>query len=175
IWSEVYHKGRVYFVNGDYKVYQSHILPNLAIQADSFPYDEEVGFGFFIVSQDKVNTGLAVSMTEDLIVYAGSQVMYIYYIQPSGNSVYRKLRKMSGAIGLASLNSLTKSLNGDPATEGLFWIDYNGIYFYGGGVSTPDNLILGTHENYWKGISNTDKENAVGFFNPVSREYWLSI
>ena len=175
IWSEISYKGRVYFVNGNYRVYQSHILPNLAIQADSFPYDEDVGFGFFITALDKINTGLAISVTEDLIVYSGNKNMYVYFIQPSGTSIYRKLRILPGSNGLSSLNSITKNLNGDPASDGVFWIDYNGIYFYAGGIELPKKLIVPSHINYWEAISNADKESAVGFYNPVKNEYWLQI
>lgn len=174
IYSEITHKGRVYFVNNDYKVYQSHISTNLAIQADAFPYDEETGFGYFIVDHSKLNLALANSPTNDMVIIT-NQGMYVYFIQPSGSGSFKQLRMGSGNITVCALKSLTSLLNGEPASDGLFWIDYNGIYFYGGGLTAPENLITATHQRYWESLSNQDKDEAVGFYNPIRKEYWLYI
>ena len=174
IYSEIAHKGRVYFVNGDYKVYQSHISTNLAIQADAFPYDEETGFGYFEVDQSKMNLALANSPTNDMVIFT-NQGMYLYFIQPSGSGSFKQLRMGSGSISISSIGTLTSLLNGEPATDGLFWIDYNGLYYYNGGMTPPENLITLTHLRYWQNISKEMKESAVGFYNPVKKEYWLFI
>ena len=174
IYMEVEHKGRIFFVNEDYKVYQSHISSNLAIQADSFPYDEDVGFGYFITAHNRINKGIAVTPTNYLAINTDSG-FYVYYIQPSSTGSFKTLRLSSGSIGLTNRNTITRALTGDPATDGLFWVDYNGVYFYTGDSQPPKNLILGTHEIYWRDILKTDKENAVGFYNPATREYWLQI
>lgn len=174
IYSEIVHKGRVYFVNGDYKIYQGHISANLAIQADAFPYDEETGFGYLIVDQSKINLVLAVSPTNDMVIYTNEGI-YVYFIQPSGSGVFRQLRLGSGSISIASRNSLTTVLNGDPATDGLFWCDNNGVYVYFGGLQPPENLITLTHKKYWDAIPESRKTNAVGFYNPARKEYWLSL
>lgn len=174
IYQEVSHKGRIYFVNEDFKVYQSHILSNLAIQADSFPFDEDVGFGFFIVDQSRINQGIAVTPTNYLAVFTDAG-LYVYFIQLSRTGIFKILRLTSGSIGLTSRDSVARSLTGDAATDGLFWIDYNGIYFYVGDSQPPRNLILNTHEEYWRRKSNAEKDNAVGFYNPIKREYWLQI
>lgn len=174
IYQEASHKGRVYFVNEDFKVYQSHILSNLAIQADSFPFDEDVGFGYFIVDQSRINKGIATTPTNYLAILTDAG-LYVYFIQPSNSGVFKILRLTSGSIGLSSRNSIARSLTGDPATDGLLWIDYNGVYLYVGDSQPPKNLILGTHEEYWRQKSNTEKDNAIGFYNPLKREYWLQI
>ena len=175
IHSEVYYKGRVYFVRNDFRVYQSHISSNLAIQADSFPYDEDVGFGFFIVSYDKMNKALSISPTNDLIIRTVSST-YIYFVQPSGQGTYKELRLADNSIGLAGVNSITRTLSGISSAPVSFWLDYNGIYFHTGGVgSNIENIIIPTHENYYNGISNAFKDSAIGFYNPVTREYWMSI
>ncbi len=174
IYSEITHKGRVYFVNNDYKIYQSHISTNLAIQADAFPYDEETGFGYVIVDHSKVNLALANSPTNDMVVIT-NQGLYVYFIQPSGSGSFKQLRIGSGSVTISSLKTLTSLLNGEPATDGLFWIDYNGIYYYVGGTEAPENLITLTHKRYWESFSNANKEQAVGFYNPNRKEYWLSI
>lgn len=174
IYSEIVHKGRIYFVNEDYKVYQSHISTNLAIQADAFPYDEETGFGYFIVDHSKVNLALANSPTNDMVIIT-NQGFYLYFIQPSGSGSFKQLKMGSGSLSISSLKTLTSALNGEPATDGLFWIDANGIYFYGGGLTPPENLITEGHLRYWQAFTVQQKENAVGFYNPTKKEYWLCI
>jgi len=174
IYSEISHKGRVYFVNNDYKVYQSHILPNLTIQADSFPYNEEESFGYFIVDQSRINKALAVTPTNNMIIFTDNGI-YVYYIQAATRGVFRSLRMSSGSIAITNSKSISRSVTGDPATDGLFWVDYNGVYFYNGDNRPPVNLILNTHEIFWNNISKTDKDSAIGFYNPVLREYWLQI
>jgi len=174
IYSETEHKGRVYFVNGDYRVYQSHIASNIAIQADSFPYQEDVGYGYFIVNRSQKMIGIATSPSNDLIIFSKSRI-YIYFIQAGGRGAYKTLRLLTGNTGLSSLKSLTRELDGSPSTDGLFWIDHNGLYYYPGGITNPVNLILGTHEEYWKSIPDSSKDTAVGFYNPFTKEYWLSI
>jgi hypothetical protein len=101
--------------------------------------------------------------------------MYVYFIQPSGSGTFKQLKMGSGNISISALKSLTSLLNGEPATDGLFWIDYNGIYYYGGGLTAPENLITATHQRYWEALTNQDKEEAVGFYNPIRKEYWLYI
>lgn len=175
ILSEVEHKGRVYFTTGnDEKIYQSHVSSILNVLADSFPYDEEQGFGYLIINRSEFVKALAVSPTNDMVILTNNS-MYAYIVQPSGNSVLRQLRTVSGNIGISSGMSIARSLDGKPSAEGLLWIDNNGIYFYAGGSQAPENLILLTHENYWKLIPPTDKERAVGFYNPLLREYWLQV
>lgn len=174
IYSEITHKGRVYFVNNDYKIYQSHISTNLAIQADAFPYDEETGFGYFIVDHSKINLALANSPTNDMVIIT-NQGFYLYFIQPSGSGSFKQLKMGSGSLSISSLKTLTSSLNGEPATDGLFWIDANGIYFYGGGLTPPENLITEGHLRYWQSFTVEQKENAVAFYNPTKKEYWLYI
>ena len=99
----------------------------------------------------------------------------MYYIQPSSTGSFKILRMVSGSIGLASRNTIARSLTGDPATDGLFWIDDNGVYFHSGDNQPPKNLMLGTHEEYWRQISTSDKASAVGFYNSLKREYWLQV
>jgi len=175
ILMEVEHKGRIFFINEDYKVYQSHISANLAIQADSFPYDEEVGFGYFITAHNRINKGIAVTPTNYLAIFTDSG-FYVYFIQPSSTGSFKSLRLSSGSIGLSSRNTITRALSGDPATDGLFWIDDNGVYYYTGDSQPPKNLILLTHEKYWREeVTAEAKANAVGFYNPLKREYWLKV
>lgn len=174
IYSEVSHKGRVYFVNGDYKIYQSHILPNLAIQADSFPYNEEIGFGYNIVSHSKFNKALAVSPTNDLVVFTNDGI-YLLLIQSSSFGSYKQLRLLDGSVAVGNINSITRSLDGEPPTDGLIWNDENGIYYYVGGINPPVNMIMQTHEKYWESLNYNDKVNAVGFYNKITREYLLNI
>ena len=175
IYMEVEHKGRIFFIKDDYKVYQSHISANMAIQADAFPYDEEVGFGYFITAHNRINRGIAITPTNYLAIFTDSG-FYVYFIQPSSTGSFKTLRLSSGSIGLSSRNSITKALTGDPATDGLFWVDDNGIYFYTGDSQPPKNLILPTHEKYWREeVSPVAKANTVGFYNPLKREYWLKM
>jgi len=174
IYSEITHKSRIYFVNNDYKIYQSHISTNLAIQADAFPYDEETGFGYIIVDHSKINLALANSPTNDMVIIT-NQGLYVYFIQPSGSGTFKQLKMGSGNITISALKSLTSVLNGEPATDGLFWIDDNGIYYYGGGLTPPENLITATHQRYWEAITSQRKSEAVGFYNPIRKEYWLYI
>lgn len=175
IYMEVEHKGRIFFIKDDYKVYQSHISANMAIQADAFPYDEEVGFGYFITSHNRINRGIAITPTNYLAIFTDSG-FYVYFIQPSSTGSFKTLRLSSGSIGLSSRNSITKALTGDPATDGLFWVDDNGVYFYTGDSQPPKNLILPAHEKYWREeVSPVAKANTVGFYNPLKREYWLKV
>lgn len=172
IYSEVSYKGRVYFVKEDFKVYQSHISGNGIVQPDSFPYSEDQGFGYFVVSRTRKNIALAVSTTDDLVVFTDNS-FYVYQIQPSGSTVFRRLLMVSGSVGLSSRNSLAKNEEGNPATDGLMWIDDNGIYYYAGGVEPPINLLLPTHIEYWRDISSSIKSSSVGFYNQTRQEYTL--
>lgn len=175
IYSEISHKNRVYFVNGDYKVYQGHISANLVIQADAFPYDEETGFGYFEVSHERTNIGLAVTPTNDLAIFTNNGT-YVYFIESSSAGAFKRLTMLTGSVGLVSLNSLAKSNSGDPKVDGLFWCDENGIYYYGGGINPPTNLLIGSHEKYWRdSISLSNKQNSVGAYYPKLNEYWLVV
>jgi len=172
IHSEVTHKGRVYFINNDYKVYQSHISANGAIQPDAFPYDEDTGFGYFIINKSKQNKALAITPDNNLGIFT-SNSFYVYFIQASGTGLYKQLKLISGSVGISSVNSLTRTLDGEPTTDGLFWSDINGVYAFFGGIETPINLLVQTHENYWNAISDTDKEAVVMFYNSKERELWV--
>ena len=174
IYMEVSHKGRVYYIKEDFKVYQSHIAGNGVLQPDSFPYDEEQGFGYFVVSRSRKNIALAVSPTNDLIVFT-NQGFYVYFIQPSGSTVYRQLRMVSGSVGISSRKSLAVNNEGNPATQGLLWIDNNGIYFYSGGVTEPKNLLLPGHSEWWRGISSSYKSSIVGFYDSARYEYSFEV
>lgn len=175
IYSEVAHKNRIYFVNGDYKVYQGHISSNLGIQSDAFPYDEEVGFGYFEISHQRINKAVTVSPTNDLVIFTDSGI-YVYFIEASSAGAFKQLKMLTGSIGLVSVNSLVKSNSGDPKTDGLFWCDENGIYYYGGGINPPVNLLVGSHEKYWRdSISLSDKQNSVGTYYPKLNEFWLVV
>lgn len=175
IHSEVSHKNRIYFVNGDYKVYQGHISSNLGIQSDAFPYDEEVGFGYFEISHQRINKAVTVSPTNDLVIFTDSGI-YVYFIEASSAGAFKQLKMLTGSIGLVSVNSLVKSNSGDPKTDGLFWCDENGIYYYGGGINPPVNLLVGSHEKYWRdSISLSDKQNSVGTYYPKLNEFWLVV
>lgn len=173
IISEAVHKGRIYFVNNTEKVYQSHIS-QLALQADSFPYDEDTGFGYFIVKYGKLNKAIAVTGTNDLAIFTDAG-FYVYFIQAGAGGVYQTLKLSSGSIGFVSIKSLAKADSGEPATDGLMWIDYNGIYLHYGGVDAPINIIQPTHEKYWLGISDADKDDACCFYNSVLREFWIAL
>jgi hypothetical protein len=171
IYSEITYKGRVYFVKDDYKVYQSHIAGNGVIQPDAFPYDEVQGFGYFVVSRESENRALAISPVDDLVVFTPTNT-YVYRVQASGGGVFRSLRRVSGSVGLASRKSLLRTKGGHPATEGLFWYDYNGIYMYVGGIESPKNILEPAHKRYWQEtFSTTHKDNGLGFYNSVDDEY----
>ena len=172
IYSEVTHKGRVYFVNEDEKVYQSHISANGVTQPDAFPYDEDTGFGYFIVNRDKQNKALAVTPDNNLGIFT-SNSFYVYFIQASNSGTYKQLKLISGSVGVSSINSIVKVLNGEPFSDGLFWCDKNGVYAYFGGVDVPINLIVPTHENYWAALSSVAKDIAVIFYNVRDREIWV--
>jgi hypothetical protein len=171
IYCEVTHKGRVYFVNGSNKVYQSHIS-QLSLQADSFPIDEQVGFGFFIPQEISVCKAIAVTPSNDLLILSEDRCA-IYRIASASNSVLKTVNLLSGSIGISSVDSLIRTLDGAPATDGLMWCDNNGVYFYGGGVEPPINLIALTHENYWRQVPPRSKVFATGLYNALDREYWL--
>lgn len=172
IYSEVSHKGRVYFVKNDFKVYQSHIAGNGVLQPDSFPYDEEQGFGYFVVSRSRTNVAIAVSPTNDLVVLT-NMGLYVYFIEPSGSGVYRYLRMVSGSVGISSRKSLAINNEGNPSTQGLMWCDNNGIYYYSGGVTEPTNVLLPAHVRYWRQKSNTHKASAIGYYDATRYEYIL--
>lgn len=175
ILSEVTHKGRVYFVNGDNKVYQSHISSNLAILSDSFPYDEEQAFGFFIVDLTKKNIHLAISPTNDLMIFT-TRGLYIYTILPTSNSIFKQLKVVSGDISLANSKSITTELNGNSSFDAIIWADVSGIYLYEGGSKPPVNLIL-RHNlmNYWNNLDTDMIKNTVGFYYPQKKEYYLQL
>ena len=68
IHSEASHKGRTYFVNGSNKVLQSHISGTGRQQADSFPYDEALRFGFFETFKSESNKGVAITPQDELAI-----------------------------------------------------------------------------------------------------------
>ncbi|WP_337872916.1 hypothetical protein [Ignavibacterium sp.] len=172
IYSEVIYKSRVYFVNGGHKVYMSHITGNLATQRDSFPYNEEQGFGFFIVDYSKSNKLLAISPINDLMIFTNEGI-YIFNVQPSGGSVLKTLRMYSSNGSISSLGSITVSLGGSSYGEKLFWIDRYGIYSYQGGMQQPDNHVMGKLQRYWEKLSDDLKTDAIGFYFPLRMEYWI--
>jgi len=100
----------------------------------------------------------------------------VYFIEASSAGAFKQLKMLTGSIGLVSVNSLVKSNSGDPKTDGLFWCDENGIYYYGGGINPPVNLLVGSHEKYWRdSISLSDKQNSVGTYYPKLNEFWLVV
>lgn len=172
IYSECSYKNRVYFVKGDYRVYQSHIAGNGGIQPDSFPYDEDLQFGFFETSRAFHNTGLAVSVTNDLIVYS-REGLNIYQIEANGQSVFKRLIFVS-VEGLSNLLLLTRNIDGQPIMGGSLWANDSGIFIYPGGVTVPKNVVIQNYRNFWATIAN-NLNNGFGFFDKNRDEYWIKV
>lgn len=171
IHSEISFKNRVYFVKDDYKVYQSHIAGNGGIQPDSFPYDEDKLFGFFESPRAFHNTGLAVSVVNDLIVYSREGIN-VYQIEANGLSVFKRLTFVSSE-GLTNLNLLVKNIDGQPIMDGSLWANGDGLFIHPGGVTAPKNLILGNFSNYWAEISEYIDSNGFAFYS--DSEYWIKV
>ncbi len=175
IYSEVVYRGRVYFVKNDYRVYQSHMAGSGQIQPDSFPYQEDIKFGYFEVETSEINRGLSVSPLEELVVKTNKNT-HIYYIQVSSGTAYRTVKTVNGSSGVSSVDSIMKSLNGKPEAEIVAWYNNTGIYIYGGGRNAPKDISIGSFKNYWlKNISESVKDLGIGFFFESRNEYWICL
>jgi len=174
IYMETFYRNRVYFVKDDFKVYFSHISGTGRAQPDSFPYDDDVGYGFLETKGATKNKAIAVDVTDNIVIIQ-EQGLEVYAIEYGTMNVMRKLRVISGETGIGSRKSLLATLNGTPTTTGLIWSDVNGIYIYAGGIAQPTNLTYPSIKKYYNKLDVADKENAVGFYNPILNEYWLQI
>uniref|UniRef100_A0A6H1ZGD1 Uncharacterized protein n=1 Tax=viral metagenome TaxID=1070528 RepID=A0A6H1ZGD1_9ZZZZ len=174
IYMETFYRNRVYFVKDDFKVYFSHISGTGRAQPDSFPYDEDVGYGFLETKGATKNKAIAVDVTDSIVIIQ-EKGLEAYVIEYGTTNVMRKLRVISGETGIGSRKSLLATLNGTPTTTGLIWSDVNGIYIYAGGIAQPTNLTYPSIKKYYNKLDVADKENAVGFYNPILNEYWLQI
>jgi len=166
IRNEIFYNNRSYYVKEDRNIYHSHISGNGKLQSDSFPYDEEVQFGFIYENNtDEAYKALAITPMNELIVISSTR-MYVYYME----GMYKKLRVVNGSYGISSLQSLVVSKTGKPVAEVLLWVDNNGAYIYGGGVNPPKNIILRTHENFWRLLDDT---TIKCFYEKGRKEFWI--
>lgn len=172
IYDEIAYKGRVYFGKNDHRIYQSHISGTGRIQPDSFPYDEETEFGYFITSNEEKNLVLSVTNLDELHII-GERQNYTYYIEGGQGIVYRTLKSRNGEQSILSRKSISKSLSGAPTSVVQLWADKYGIYVYPGGRNAPQDIAILTHRNYWKQLAG--KENTVIFFNKAKTEFWIAV
>jgi hypothetical protein len=172
IYKEITYRHRQYFVNGNEKLYMSHIAGSGLAQPDSFPYNKEVEFGYLLTEENAVNIGLAVTPLDEVIIFTENK-SYVYYMQITNSSVVRKIKAVNGSVGLTSANALPLDFSGHSEGMNLFWIDKQGAYLYAGGRNEPKSVTNGTHRNYWLNLSNDLKSNAVVSYNRMKREYWI--
>jgi len=166
IRNEIFYNNKSYYVKEDRNIYHSHISGNGKLQSDSFPYDEEVQFGFIYENNtDEAYKALAITPMNELIVISSTR-MYVYYME----GMYKKLRVVNGSYGISSLQSLVVSKTGKPVAEVLLWVDNNGAYIYGGGMNPPKNIIIRTHENFWRLLDDT---TIKCFYESGRKEFWI--
>jgi hypothetical protein len=174
IYSEITHRGRNLFVRNDNKVYMSHLAGSGRIQPDSFAYDENAQFGFFITNRSAINKTLSVTNLDEVLIITNDG-NFIYYIEGSLGTVLRRVKAINGGQGIRSINTLNKNLDGNPSAGLLFWTDYEGLYAYSGGRNAQINVVENEIENYWGSLSDNDIDNAVGFYNKKENEYWVTV
>lgn len=172
IYKEVFYRGRSYYVKNDQRVYHSHLSGTGRPQPDSFPFDEDVSFGFVITYSDEINKALAVTLLDELVVITEKK-NYVYTLESTGGIPYRKIKAVNGGAGISNANSLIAELNGAPVTKVLIWFDNTSIFAYIGGREAPISITGLTHRNYWRLRSN--KASAIIFYNRAKNEYWVQI
>lgn len=171
MFSEGYHKGRVYYVKGDSKVYQSHLSGTGRGQPDSFPFDIDTQFGFFETFKSEEN--LTVSITpQDELVIGTKRKAYVYFIQGGQGTVLRILKAINGGQSVIDAQAMLSDLEGQPEATVLAWYNEEGFYLSPGGVREPQDVIKATHKNYW--LEKANKEDIVMFFNKAKKEIWLA-
>lgn len=171
IYDEVVYRGRVYFVNNDFRVYQSHIAGNAKVQPDSFPYDEDSSFGYFEIAKDDINKALCVTPMDELCIITDKN-NYVYSIEGGAGIPLKRLKSINGGQGIDSINTLTKSLGGLPSSQYVIWLSDNSILLYGGGINAPIS-ISEEWNNYLLALEN--RSTAIAFYNKSSKEYWIQI
>lgn len=174
IYSEAIYHGRVYFVNGDYKIYQSHIAGSGLIQADSFPYDADTGFGFSELPYSEITSALAVTSLDELFILAKMR-NYLYYIQYASGTVMRKMKVVEGGKGCWQDSNVMKELGGAPSASILAWSSLEGIFIYAGGMDSPINIIEETHQKYWQSLNAYNRQSAKVAYNYATNEIWVAI
>lgn len=175
ITDEVFYRGRAYYVSNDEKVYMSHIAGSGLPQPDSFPYNEDIGFGFITFGTSSVNRALVVTPLDELLILAKDK-SYVYTVQVSvGGSPFRQVKAINGSQGIITQKSLTKDADGSPTASFLMWNNEHGVFAYGGGRRVPKDVTAVKFKNYWKGISQGNKEDCVAFYNKETDEYWMQL
>jgi hypothetical protein len=171
IFSEVSYKGRIYFNREDKRNYQSHLSGTGRIQPDSFPFNEDLQFGYFEEGRSARNIALLITPLEELLTLT-ERKNSIYYIQGAEGVVYRTSKAINGNASIYSYSSAIRELNGEPIAEVVAWFNENSIWIHTGGRNAPVDIVKNTHRNYWK---NADKENATIFFNSIRNEIWICL
>lgn len=167
IKNEIYYKNRSYIVKGDKNIYLSHIAGNGKLQSDSFPYSEEVEFGYvYGDNSDDRLVAIAVTPLDELLVLSSVSGL-VYVIQATSSTVFRKIKATNGNVGIGSVDSLIRNNAGKSLAEVLLWSDEKGTYLYGGGIGQPKNVVEGQLDNYWKSFFNT---SLIGAYNPMRNE-----
>ena len=172
IYREVFYRGRSYYVKGDSYVYHSHLSGTGRPQPDSFPFDEDVSFGFVITYSDEINKALAITLLDELII-GTEKKNYVYTIESSAGTPFRRLKAVNGGAGILNASSLITELNGASLAKMLIWYDDNAVYAYVGGREIPMPITGMTHRNFWRTM--TGKNEAVIIYNKAKNEYWIQI
>jgi hypothetical protein len=171
IYSEGLFNGRVYYVNEDKQVYQSHISGTGRIQPDSFPFDEDLQFGYFEKDKNPVNRALLISPLGELVILTNKK-NFLYYVQGAEGVVYRTLKVMNGNASIYSSTSAIRELNGEPIASVMAWFNEHSIWIHAGGRDEPVDVVKATHRNYWLSV---DKEEAIIFYNTAKNELWIAL
>ena len=171
IYKEVFYRGRSYYVKNSSYVYHSHLSGTGRPQPDSFPFDEDVSYGFVITYSDEINKALAITLLDELVVITEKK-NYVYTIESSAGTPFRRVKAVNGGAGILDADSLITELNGTPLTKMLIWYDGNAIYAYAGGREIPMPITEMTHRNFWRTL---DKSSTVTIYNKARNEYWVQI
>jgi len=174
IYSEIVYRNRTYYVRNDYRLYLSHIAGNALHQPDSFPYNTDVDFGYLKTDLPYRLHSLAITSLDEVIIH-GFGANFLYIVQSTQNTVFRKIKLINGSEGITSLESLTKDLVGFPSSSFLLWHDNNGVYAYGGGINPPKDITENNMNRYWRELNSADKDNSIGFYVKNRKEYWIQV
>lgn len=169
---EAFYRNRSYYVDGSNKLYYSHISGTALAQPDSFPYDEDARFGYYITSHEASNRAVAVTSMEEIVILT-DKLDYVYTIEGTAGTPLRRIKAINGSMGILNPKSLLVDLAGNPEGKILLWADEWAIYGYAGGRDIPVPLTAQTHKNYWRSV--VGKYDAVAVYNKATNEFWLQL
>lgn len=184
IEDEVFYKGKEYaigkglgpdetlYAHIDNHIRMTHIAGNGLAQPDSFPYDADKSFGFFVSKTTELPTGIAITSLDEITVMYGTG-NDVYYIQQGSGITLRKLKSVNGGQGCINSKTIAKTLEGKPAGEFLIWADDYGLFAYAGGREAPLEVTKETHSEWWKQNATAYLDAADSYYDQERREYWL--